>query len=440
MPLIQRVEQYPFAGRATEDANCHLSKFVEIANTLELNGVDDDAIKVRFYPFSLIDSTKEWFECLPTEQVSTWKDIVAAFLDKYYPPGTILKLKSEIFQFMQGYDEPLYEAVARFKGLLRKCPNHGFTVDHQGKTEDSCGRVERMPWRIKEFAINSRGWSKERPNSRRIAAIEEAEESSFVKELAELSMRVDQMDTSRREDPVPSTSVIAVTKPDTPPAPTEDVNYVEQGGGPHKPYNNSYRPSQCVEMPRYAKLLREAVMKKKKLTKADLKFPHHCSEIIKREKAMKQRDPDQFIIRCSIGQGRGEITISDNYSRSTYKTESAMLKYEETQQAKIEHECRMDMMTDTSKPYRPLEGEDLSKRSIFLVNSLPRAPKKNKPKLTKAHLQEKPKKKKKKTQPLVDPEVYVIKTSKGKYKWWKKMCNNLVPFAVFNTRVVDPPT
>ena len=46
IPLIQRVEQHPFAGRATEDANRHLSKFVEISNTLKLNGVDDDVIRV----------------------------------------------------------------------------------------------------------------------------------------------------------------------------------------------------------------------------------------------------------------------------------------------------------------------------------------------------------------------------------------------------------
>ena len=46
MALIQRVEQTPFAGSATEDANRHLSKFVEIANTPKLNGVDDNAKRV----------------------------------------------------------------------------------------------------------------------------------------------------------------------------------------------------------------------------------------------------------------------------------------------------------------------------------------------------------------------------------------------------------
>ncbi|XP_047949958.1 uncharacterized protein LOC125195774 [Salvia hispanica] len=262
MPLIQRVEQTPFAGRATEDANRHLSKFMEISNTLKLNGVDDDAIRVRLFPFSLTDSAKEWFACMPREKVSTWKDIVATFIDKYYPRGTILKIKSEIFQFIQGHDEPLYEAFARFKALLRKFPNHGFTVNHQvgilynGFNEKICDMPdsgakggflrksgEEAMAVIEEFATNNRRWSKERHSLKRIAAIEEAEESSFAKELAELRVRVDQMDSSRKEDPIPPTSIIAVSKPETPATIVEEINYM-QGDGPNRNYNNNYRPNQ----------------------------------------------------------------------------------------------------------------------------------------------------------------------------------------------------
>ena len=106
---------------------------------------------------------------------------MATFLDKYYPSSTILKLKSEIFQFIQRPDEPLFEAVAHFKGLLRKCPNHGFTVDHQvgilynGFNEQICamldsganGGFQRKSGAdavavIEEFATNNHGWSKER--------------------------------------------------------------------------------------------------------------------------------------------------------------------------------------------------------------------------------------------------------------------------------------
>ena len=79
---------------------------------------------------------------------------------------------------------------------------------------------------IEEFAINSMGCSKERHASRRVAAIEEADESSFAKELAELKVRVDQMDTSRTEDPIPPTSIIVVFKPKAPAPIEEEVNYI----------------------------------------------------------------------------------------------------------------------------------------------------------------------------------------------------------------------
>ena len=52
-------------------------------------------------------------------------------------------------------------------------------------------------------------------------------------------------------------------------------------------------------------------MRKKKPTKADIKLSFHCSEIIQRERAVKQRDSDQLIIRCSIGEGKVDKALCD---------------------------------------------------------------------------------------------------------------------------------
>ena len=90
----------------------------------------------------------------------------------------------------------------------------------------------------------------------------------------------------------------------------------------------------------------------------------------------------------------------------------------------MEYECRVVMMTDTTKPEGPKEGEDCSNPSIFVINTVPPAPKKGKPNPPKVTPQEKPKRKKKKKKKAPsqdDPEVYVIKTAKAKYKWWRKM-------------------
>ena len=144
--------------------------------------------------------------------------------------------------------------------------------------------------------------------------------------------------------------------------------------------------------------------------------------------------------KALIDVGREEITLSDNANKSTYKIKSEMFKYEEAQRVKMEYECRVVMMTDTTNPKGSKEGEDCSNPSIFVINIVPPARKKGKPNPPKVTPQGKPKGKKKKGPSHHDPEVYVITTAKGKYKWWRKMGTKLIQFAVFSIRVVDPPS
>ena len=56
--LIQFVQQNQFAGLPSEDPNEHLSKFLEICDTIKINGVTDDAIRLRLFQFSLRDKAR----------------------------------------------------------------------------------------------------------------------------------------------------------------------------------------------------------------------------------------------------------------------------------------------------------------------------------------------------------------------------------------------
>ncbi|KAL1549183.1 hypothetical protein AAHA92_17316 [Salvia divinorum] len=281
--------------------------------------------------------------------------------------------------------------------------------------------------------------------------------------------------------------------------------------------SNSKPAQNNGEIPRYAKLLREAVMTKHKLKKSDLKLPHHCSAIIQKHRVVKQKDPGQFIICYSIGKGkadkalcdlgasinimplelddnsttlvvgivevvlvkiddfifpadffmlnmdvdknvplilgrnflatckalidvgRSKITINDNYNKSTYYIGRAMVKDEEAKRLKQEEELRMIMMTDKSKPLAAQKGEDYSKPSIFIATPPPKYKKQKVPKHHRSLFQERTKREPKPLH-LMDAEVYIVKIPNGKYKWWKKIYNKLVPLAVAVTRVIDPPT
>ena len=55
LSLIIMVQQHQFTGHPTEDPNEHLGRFLTMANTVKLNGVRPEVIKLHLFPFSLRD-------------------------------------------------------------------------------------------------------------------------------------------------------------------------------------------------------------------------------------------------------------------------------------------------------------------------------------------------------------------------------------------------
>ncbi|KAF7826323.1 uncharacterized protein G2W53_017487 [Senna tora] len=114
-----------FGGSPIEDPNNHILNFLEICDTFKHNGVSDDAIRLRLFPFSLRDKAKVWLQSLSEGSISTWEELAQQFLTKYFPPGKTAKMRNDITSFVLLDNESLYEAWERFKELLRKCPHHG---------------------------------------------------------------------------------------------------------------------------------------------------------------------------------------------------------------------------------------------------------------------------------------------------------------------------
>ena len=59
--LLQTLQNYcVFRGKPSEDPNTHLMDFDQIMNTFQYNGVSQDAVYLRTFPFTLKDNAKHW--------------------------------------------------------------------------------------------------------------------------------------------------------------------------------------------------------------------------------------------------------------------------------------------------------------------------------------------------------------------------------------------
>ncbi|KAK5845857.1 hypothetical protein PVK06_002093 [Gossypium arboreum] len=132
---IQMIQQFvQFDGLQDEDPIAHLANFVELYETFKINGISDDAIRLRLFPFSLRNKAKQWLNLLPGGSITTWEQMTEKFLFKYFSPAKTAKLRNDISSFVQMDLETLYDAWESYKDLLRRCPHHGLPLWLQVQT------------------------------------------------------------------------------------------------------------------------------------------------------------------------------------------------------------------------------------------------------------------------------------------------------------------
>ena len=122
--LIMMVQASPFCGKANEDATTHLQQFLKLYSTFVINGVSQDAIRLRLFLFSLLGRAKQWFYANKAA-VDTWGKCAKAFLSKFFPMGKTNALRGRISNFQQVSNESIPEAWERLQEYILACPHHG---------------------------------------------------------------------------------------------------------------------------------------------------------------------------------------------------------------------------------------------------------------------------------------------------------------------------
>ena len=81
-----------------------MKRIMRMTNTIKLNGVRPEVIKLQLFPFSLRDVAITWFESLPVRLVSNLEELVEAYMRKFFPLALTSEKRGNI---KQGKDKSL---------------------------------------------------------------------------------------------------------------------------------------------------------------------------------------------------------------------------------------------------------------------------------------------------------------------------------------------
>ncbi|XP_016704294.2 uncharacterized protein [Gossypium hirsutum] len=85
-----------FNGLPGEDPYRHINEFLITCSTMQPDGIEEEQIKLRAFPFSLQGLAKDWLYYMPPGSFTTWIGLHKAFLEKYFSASRIGSIRKEI--------------------------------------------------------------------------------------------------------------------------------------------------------------------------------------------------------------------------------------------------------------------------------------------------------------------------------------------------------
>ncbi|GJW52379.1 reverse transcriptase domain-containing protein, partial [Tanacetum coccineum] len=87
--LLNLVTTIAFHGFENDDPHSYIQRFTKITQTVKLNNVPSDIVKLLLFSFSLEGAARTWLEKEPPNSITTWNDLVSKFVNRFFPPSKI---------------------------------------------------------------------------------------------------------------------------------------------------------------------------------------------------------------------------------------------------------------------------------------------------------------------------------------------------------------
>ncbi|GJZ73590.1 reverse transcriptase domain-containing protein [Tanacetum coccineum] len=124
-----------------------------------------DTSRLRFFHFSLMGKAKEWLNKIPPTQITTWDQLVAWFLDYFFPVGCASFLCDMILLFKQGNNKTIKSTWIHFQDLIKQVPHHGIQkwllvqIFHDNISQKDQGKLDQFAHFHFSSLTEEEGWN-----------------------------------------------------------------------------------------------------------------------------------------------------------------------------------------------------------------------------------------------------------------------------------------
>nr|GEU31822.1 reverse transcriptase domain-containing protein [Tanacetum cinerariifolium] len=335
-PTLNVQNYFQFHVLLGDDANKHLDKFLHVTQSIKVNGVTDDALRLYLFPHSLTHHATAWFDRLPRNSITTFEQMAKMFLKKYFPPSMVMKLSNEITNFWQRPDESLFEAWERYK----------LSIDRETFMKR---RPEECYDLIENMTTHHNGWDTSAQRSKSSSSITSSFDPKIVAlkaEMAEINKKLMKVLQINQQVKAVAHSCETCGGPhsynDCPATVGQTQNVYDAGaynqGGtlPSNTVTNSkedlkgittrsgiaykgptipttFSPPNVVE--RETEVTKDTVPPTNNGSTKDVQpltpFNEHCSAVLLKKLSEKLRDPGKFLIPCDFSRMYECLALAD---------------------------------------------------------------------------------------------------------------------------------
>nr|GEW97097.1 reverse transcriptase domain-containing protein [Tanacetum cinerariifolium] len=362
--MIQQVpNSCQFHGLSGDDANKHLDKFLHVTQSIKVNGVTDDVLRLYLFPHSLTHHATDWFDRLLRNSINTFEQMAKIFLGKYFPPSMVTKLRNEITNFRQRPDESLFKACECYKLSIDRCPNHnmlpvtqidtfynGLTLRHHDTINAAAGGtfMKRHPKECYDLIENMTAYHNDWDTSAQRSESSSSITSSSDTEITALKAEMAEINKNLMRPPLAKLRMYMLREPTKVVIPTnhkfmkmntasslgsgtlpgniitnpkEDLKGITTRSeteyqGPTIPTTSSSLP-QVVEhalilMPKFGPTIKSLLTNKDNLFElARTPLNEHCSAVLLKKLPEKLGDPGKFLIPCNLPRMAECLALAD---------------------------------------------------------------------------------------------------------------------------------